>query len=77
MIRTQRVSVQQDVEVAIECDRCNKRFSKDDLEYHEILRIDFTAGYASTFGDGNRVQCELCSVCLHEMISGFCRKSEY
>ncbi|UYM16308.1 hypothetical protein [Endozoicomonas euniceicola] len=77
MIKTEQKQVQQDIEVAIECDRCKKVYSKDNYGYHEILRLDFTAGYDSAFGDGYRVQCELCSECLHELISGFCRKSEY
>ena len=77
MIKTEQKQIQQDIEVTIECDRCKKLYSKDNYAYQEILRIDFTAGYLSAFEDGYRVQCELCSDCLHQLISDFCRKSEY
>ncbi|MET4695303.1 hypothetical protein [Endozoicomonas lisbonensis] len=79
MIITERKPIEQDVEVAVECDRCEKRYdkNKDLCDFEEVLRLDFTAGYTSAFGDGYRIQCDLCSDCLHQLISGYCRKSEY
>ena len=76
MIKTKQHQVQQDTEVAVQCDCCKKEYSKDDYEYHEIFRLDFVAGYASAFGDGKRIQCELCSTCLHTLVSPYCRSSE-
>lgn len=63
--------------VSITCDKCRKVYSVEDdekdcrLEIQEFHRIHFTGGYSSVFGDGTRVDCDLCQHCLHEMIRGF------
>ena len=73
MIIKELKTVTQIVDVALKCDRCKKQYTSNDYEYGDFLRIDFSAGYASAFGDGNQVQCDLCSACLYEMISTFSR----
>jgi len=58
------------------CDRCKKQYSyeEDMLDIQESHKIKFTGGYASVFGDGNMIECDLCQDCLSELIKDFCRK---
>lgn len=66
--------IEQQVCTAITCDRCGKHISKDnDTEWHEAFRIEFTAGYGSVFGDGNKIECDLCQTCLRDLIGDFAR----
>lgn len=55
----------------IVCDRCKKEII-DEFEQDEIHNIDFVGGYNSIFGDGNRVRCDICQNCLHDLIGEFC-----
>src|SRR5690554_4993483 len=48
------------------CDCCGLALSEDDYEHQERLRIDFRAGYASVFGDGNTVRAVLCQHCVQK-----------
>lgn len=52
------------------CDICSKVVMKEDdvYDHQEALHIDFHGGYASEFGDGNRVQCDICQHCLLKII---------
>lgn len=53
----------------IQCDFCKKSFTEaDDFELQEFLYIRFTGGYASVFGDGSEVECDICQHCLKEII---------
>lgn len=56
---------------SIACDRCKKPIT-DDMEIQEVYCIDLVGGYASVFGDGTRITCDLCQHCLHELIKDFC-----
>jgi len=60
----------------IVCDKCNHVII-DRMELEEMLNIDFTGGYASSFGDGVKVQCDICHQCLFEMISDICNYEEH
>src|SRR5579875_951711 len=44
------------------CDRCGKRMSEDEPfdGYNNRTQIRFRAGYASLFGDSNKVEGDLC-----------------
>ena len=53
------------------CDKCKEEVTNQ-LELQEAQTIRFTGGYASVFGDGNRVSCDLCQGCLKELIGDFC-----
>jgi hypothetical protein len=43
----------------IKCDRCGKVTARDELDFHAMNSIGFSAGYASIFGDGNQVEIDL------------------
>ena len=72
MIKYKQAEVTRTEEVfdAIVCDKCGKEY-RDEIEIQEFHRIDFTGGFSSVFGDGNRVQCDLCQDCLYVMISEY------
>ena len=85
----QEQSKTEKVVVAVECDKCHKVYRKEETEVRkgltyviktndmwelpEMHHIDFAGGYGSVFGDGNRVQCDLCQHCLMELITPFAR----
>ena len=57
------------------CDRCGKQMSDDDPYngYNNRTQIRFRAGYASLFGDGNKVEGDLCDRCLYELLGPYLR----
>lgn len=57
------------------CDRCGKRMSDDEPYdgYNNRTQIRFRAGYASLFGDGNKVEGDLCDKCLHDLLGPYLR----
>ena len=63
---------------SITCDKCGKTYSAEDDrdEVQEFHYIDFVGGYGSVFGDGTKVECEICQYCLKKMIEKFMRTEE-
>lgn len=57
----------------IKCDRCGKEADRDELDFHAMTSIGFSAGYASIFGDGNRVEIDLCELCLKDTLGEWLR----
>ena len=55
------------------CDCCASHVDAEDLSHQEAHHIAFTGGYTSVFGDGARVECDLCQDCLKKLIGDFCR----
>lgn len=57
------------------CDRCGTRLSDDEpyAGYSNRTQIRFRAGYASLFGDGNKVEGDLCDRCLYELLGRYLR----
>lgn len=55
------------------CDRCGKEAARNESEFHEMTSIDFKAGYGSIFGDGNRVEIDLCQHCLRDTLGTWLR----
>ena len=57
------------------CDRCGKRMSDDEPYegYNNRTQIRFRAGYASLFGDGNKIEGDLCDKCLHDLLGPYLR----
>jgi len=70
-------SHQHETKVVI-CDRCGKSMSEDEpyAGYNNRTQIRFRAGYASLFGDGNKVEGDLCDQCLHDMLGPYLRVVE-
>jgi hypothetical protein len=56
--------------VSISCDICGRTHLNEDndstFEIQEFVSIDFTAGYGSVIGDGNRVTLDICQHCFKE-----------
>lgn len=57
------------------CDRCGTRLSDDEpyAGYTNRTQIRFRAGYASLFGDGSKVEGDLCDHCLYELLGRYLR----
>ena len=64
--------------VAIICDKCGIRLHREEniWEYQETLRIAFSGGYASLFGDGSKFECDLCQECVRGVLGSFLREVE-
>lgn len=56
--------------VGIFCDVCLKEYSSWE-EINGFYSIDFVAGFASIFGDGSRVTCDICQHCLKEILGAY------
>lgn len=57
------------------CDRCGSEAGRQEAAFQEFASIDQVAGYGSVFGDGNRIQLELCPTCLKELVGAWIRVS--
>jgi hypothetical protein len=76
MIKYKKVTRTTEEISSVQCDKCGKEYDAGDLEVQEFHHISFCGGYASVFGDGTQVECDICQHCLYEMIGGFCRCKE-
>jgi hypothetical protein len=63
-----------DVKV-VTCDRCGAQMNEDNPAsgYGNRTQVRFRAGYASLFGDGNRVEGDFCDQCLHDLLGRYLR----
>jgi len=57
----------------IVCDRCGKEVARNESEFREMTSISFRAGHGSIFGDGNRVEIDLCQHCLRVTLGAWVR----
>ena len=57
----------------IRCERCGKETERGELGFAEMTSIGFDAGYDSIFGDGNRVEADLCETCLRDTLGAWLR----
>lgn len=57
----------------IRCDRCGKEAQRDESGFAEMKSIGFDAGYDSIFGDGNRIDLDLCESCLRKTLGAWLR----
>lgn len=55
----------------IRCDRCGKGAERGEAGFAEMTSIGFDAGYDSIFGDGNRVEADLCEACLRDTLGAW------
>jgi hypothetical protein len=58
------------------CDRCGGHHLSGAVEFAEFLRIDTVGGYGSVFGDGTRVQLDLCPACTHSALGAWMRRQD-
>lgn len=57
----------------IRCDRCGNEAQRGEVGFQEMTSIGFDAGYDSIFGDGNRVEVDLCGPCLRDTLGAWLR----
>ncbi|UUZ71229.1 hypothetical protein LP415_19165 [Polaromonas sp. P1(28)-8] len=57
----------------IRCDRCDKEVHRREFGFEQMTSIGFDAGYGSIFGDGSRVEVDLCETCLRETLGTWLR----
>lgn len=57
----------------IRCDRCGKEAERGEVGFGEMTSFGFDAGYDSIFGDGNRVEIDLCAHCLRDTLGAWLR----
>lgn len=63
-----RTVVVSDVVSSVECDNCKKIISADDdIEFGEVVKIRFSGGFGSVWGDGSSVSIDLCQNCSLEI----------
>ena len=65
MYKTKTKTFEKEVIESITCDICGETFT-DIMELNEFFQVDETCGYGSIFGDGNRIQLDVCQRCLKE-----------
>jgi antitoxin CcdA len=73
-------TVQKDTEVVthIVCDVCGKEvsFSDDIFEAQEFLSVTTYGGYDSIFGDGSKIEIDMCQDCLKDKLGPYLRISD-
>lgn len=57
----------------IRCDRCGKEVERGEIGFGEMTSIGLDASYNSVFGDGNRVEVDLCEPCLRDTLGPWLR----
>ena len=60
------------------CDVCKKEYSvgifNDELEIQEFFDISVNCGYSSVFGDGNKLEANICQHCAKEILGKYLRE---
>lgn len=57
----------------IRCDRCGKEAERCEVGFQGMTSIGFYVGYDSIFGDGSRVEVDLCEPCLRDTLGAWLR----
>lgn len=56
----------------LQCDVCQDwYFYKDPYDMfriEEFTRINFIGGFSSVFGDGNKIELDICDICLSKLL---------
>lgn len=58
---------------SLTCDRCGKTVEVDDPQAVDFLQLDEVGGYESPFGDGSRIEVDLCPSCVKEVLGPWLR----
>ena len=77
MKRFETKSVNTDVLVEFKCDRCKLDFMKDHYEQQEMWIFGNIGGYNSVFGDGLKIELQLCQHCVKEVLGEWLQVGEY
>ena len=60
--------------ISKECDKCHKIFYPYDIfEIGEFLHFRNVGGYGSVFGDGTKIELDLCQHCVKEILGLYLR----
>lgn len=75
MIETKTVPATSEAVVAKVCDRCGRRAESrsPDFECGEFISIRHDCGYGSVFGDGCRIEIDVCQHCISELFGSIAR----
>ncbi len=57
----------------IRCDRCGKEVELGEVGFAKMFSTGFNAGYNSIFGEGNRVEVDICEPCLQDTLGPWLR----
>lgn len=57
----------------IRCDRCGKEVERGEVGFGDMTSIGFNGGFGSIFGDGTRVEVDLCEPCLRDTLGAWLR----
>ena len=52
---------------SLECDICHTNYD-DVMEIQEFIKINYSGGYQSVFGDGNRLKIDICQHCFKRIL---------
>jgi hypothetical protein len=80
MIEYEKIKIEKEemVPKSIICDVCGNRFDyKDIFEIQEFTHIRKNCGYVSVFGDGDKIECDICQNCLKEKLGKYMRVKTY
>lgn len=58
---------------ACACDRCGRKLTPGDDDWHEKLSVEYRGGYYSVFGDGATVSIDLCQQCVGHALGPWLR----
>ncbi len=59
----------------ITCDVCKTKY-EDPVGMGAFFHLQKTFGYGSIFGDGNKIECDVCELCLKEVLGQYLRINE-
>jgi hypothetical protein len=73
MINYKKEMVEQSIPTNMICDVCKKEydFEKDVIETQEFQHIRISGGYGSVFGDGSRLQADICQNCFKKLMGEY------
>lgn len=70
-----RVAIQARISSLV-CDRCGTEVDAEEPGAGDFLSVDRVAGYGSVFGDGAKVELDLCDACIQEVLGQWIRVTD-
>lgn len=67
MIITKTKTIKTIVPIMKICDRCKFECTEGDWEWATFFHYETVAGYASIWGDSNKLSCDICENCFYEI----------